>query len=83
MRYQHRNPDIRAVEWGGSNLDEVREVLKGSGYSADVPEEVLHLNRRNRNMWLVKRGEWIVREGGDVRVLFPGVFHQRYQPISD
>lgn len=83
MRYQHRNQDIAAVEWGGGNIEEVRDVLKGSQYSAETKDETLHLIRRGRELFRALRGEWIVRDGFDVTVLFPGVFHQRYQPVSE
>jgi hypothetical protein len=86
LAYRRRRPDVRAVQWTGSNAEAVID-LAGARFAAIAPEDRPHYDPTATasllgpdSLWLdVHDGDWIVRQGDEVARLSDADFWAEFE----
>jgi hypothetical protein len=80
MKYRKKPIEIEAVQWTGSNADEIEEFI-GQVWKA-APDRI-RINTPEGTM-VATPGDWIIRGvAGELYPCKPDIFEQTYEPVDN
>lgn len=90
-RYKKRDPEFLAVQFNGSNIQEMLDEL-GGNFGTSYPKDAKDyasftlyvLRDKYREDMLVRKGEWVVSDPatGGVQQLSDKIFRSRYEAVK-
>jgi len=84
-RYRKRPVVVSAIQWNGSNTDEVSDFIGTTPLFGDLPDAAgigVCIQTREGNMWAYP-GDWIIRGvKGEFYPCKPDVFAATYEPVE-
>ena len=82
MRYRQRPLEIDAIQWNGSNVEEIAEFTSGDKNVAHDPSShslyVTNVNGQSRCM----AGDWVIREEGSYYACKNSLFQKTYEVVD-
>jgi hypothetical protein len=80
MKFKRRPEAIFAVKWEGEITDEISKIIGGFNFSYNPINSVLFVHpTANPSAPVVHRGQWLVREAGNLSVLDDWEVRDRYE----
>ncbi|MCM1972293.1 hypothetical protein [Streptomyces sp. G1] len=88
QRFRHRTPEIEAVQWTGSNVEEMRAFCSPFDFQTIDPEDRVEdpdktaaMRESKHGTWQgMAPGDWAVKIGGEYYELSAADFAERYEP---
>lgn len=88
-RYRHRTPEVEAVQWTGSNAEELRAFC-GADFDeidlddrAEDPDETAAVREGKHGTWRgLRPGDWVVRLDEGLYEFSAADFAERYEPAG-
>lgn len=88
-RFRHRSPEVEAVQWTGSNADQLRAFCGPDFDEIDLddrtedPDQTAAVREANHGTWRgLAPGDWVVRLDGGLYEFSAADFAKQYEPAA-
>ncbi len=83
MKYRTKVMEVEAIQYDGSNHDDVARFVGGLNVDIEPRAKALCIRRRPESLWALP-GDWVVREeGGACSVYLDCEFKAAYEPHKE
>ena len=82
MKFKRKNNDVEAIQWNGSNLEEIKSLIGFAKETNFQGEKVLKIKLTNGIVAYASIGNYIVKDDTEVFVLTEESFNKLYEVIK-